>query len=431
MRIAYFDCFAGLSGDMTVGALISAGLPLEYLTHELTKLPLAGYRVSTRLVERSMISAVKFDVEIGTHEHSHHHHDRHHDHFGHHDHTETHVHSHGLSYHEIQHVIGESDLAERVKLLSLEIFRHIGIAEARIHNVPIEKVHFHEVGAVDSIVDIVSVAIGLVYFEVEECRSRAVPLGAGGFIHTAHGVMPVPAPATIAILEGYPTELGMVESELTTPTGAGIIRATSTGLLRREEELSPIAIGYGAGTKEFREIPNLLRIVIGELNTDRAMQSEHGISAFPKTDWVVQLTTAIDDMPPTALAYVQSQLMEAGALDVYLRPIIMKKGRAGHEMVVLASETAAEQMLNILARETTTLGIRYERIRRHIADREHVEVEHEDFGSVHAKRISHGSFSRMEFEYEDVKRIALENSLPLREVYDRLKSCIKSRKTES
>jgi pyridinium-3,5-bisthiocarboxylic acid mononucleotide nickel chelatase len=138
----------------------------------------------------------------------------------------------------------------------------------------------------------------------------------------------------------------------------------------------------------------------------------------------VQLTTAIDDMTPTALAYVQSQLMEAGALDVYLRPIVMKKGRAGHEMLILASEKDTERMLNILARESTTLGIRYERIRRHIADREYLELEHEVFGLVHAKRISHGSFSRTEFEYEDVKRIALENSLPLREVYDRLKSCI-------
>jgi len=367
---------------------------------------------------------VKFDVEIDAHEHAHHHHDAHHDHDGHHDHSETHVHSHGLSYHEIQHLIGDSDLAERVKQLSLEIFRHIGIAEARIHNVPIETVHFHEVGAVDSIVDIVSTAIGLAYFDVEECRSRAVPLGAGGFIHTAHGVMPVPAPATIAILEGYPTELGKVESELTTPTGAGIIRATSKGLLQQEEELSPIAIGYGAGTKEFREIPNLLRIIIGELHTDRTSRSEQGISAFPKTDWVIQLTTAIDDMPPTALAYVQSQLMEAGALDVYLRPVLMKKGRAGHEMVILVSETGAERTLNILARETTTLGVRYERIRRQIADREYLEIEHKDFGPVHAKQISHGSFSRTEFEYEDVKRIALENGLPLREVYDRLKSWI-------
>ena len=430
MRIAYFDCFAGLSGDMTVAAFLSAGMPLEHLRSELTKLPLTGYHISSHLIERSMISAVKFDVEIGEHLHGHEHNHAHHSHDGHsHDHhadhahdedhhhdEDTHVHHHGKSYAEIQYLISESELSSNVKHRAHSIFRAIGEAEARIHAIPLEAIHFHEVGAVDSIVDIVSTAIALEYFGIEECRSRAVPLGNGGMIRTAHGIMPIPAPATLEILKGYPTELGPVAAEMTTPTGAGIIKATSAGLLLNSESIEPLAIGYGAGMKHFEEIPNLLRIVIGDL---KSHQKPSG--AFPESDTVLQFTTAIDDMPPTVLSYVQERLLEAGALDVYLRPVSMKKGRAGHELLVLSKEEDGERMLQIIESETTTLGVRVERIARRIAPRAHHELHHQTFGPLHAKEIGRGEIHRTEIEYEDVKRISLELGLPMRDVYERLR----------
>lgn len=422
MRIAFFDCFAGVSGDMTVAALISAGMPIEHLRSQLQKLPLSGYELSTHLIERSMISAVKFDVKIGhDHDHDHDHHgDHHHEHDqNHHDHDhhhETHLHSHGMSYASIRDQIVGSGLSERVKTRSLAIFRAIGEAEARIHNKPLEEIHFHEVGAVDSIVDIVSTAIGLEYFDVESCRSRAVPLGSGGMIDTAHGRMPIPTPATLEILKGYPTELGPVAREMTTPTGAGIIRALSNGLLAQTDHLEPTAIGYGAGTMEFAEVPNLLRLVIGDLKS-----ATRTGSAFPEHDTVVQITTVIDDMTPVHLAAVHEQLFEAGALEAYLRPVLMKKGRAGHELVILTEDGAEESILALLARETTTLGVRIERVTRRIAHRELSEVEHPDFGLVHTKRIQADGFPRTEPEFEDVKRIAREHRLPMSEVLERLR----------
>jgi len=436
MRIAYFDCFAGISGDMTVGALISAGMPVEHLREELEKLPLQGCTISCHPLERSMIAATKFDVDVTAHPHPHvehehalhtehhhpgghahhpHHHDNGHDHH-HHEH-ETHVHTHGMSYAEIVHLIDDSDLSSNVIQRAKAIFLTIGKAEAHIHSIPLEEIHFHEVGAIDSIVDIISTAIGLEYFKIEECRSRVVPLGNGGTINTAHGIMPIPPPATVEILKGYPTELGAVAAEMTTPTGAGIIKSLSKGLLHQHEQLEPVAIGYGAGTKDFREVPNLLRIVIGDL---KSQTTSHQV--FPETDRVLQFTTVIDDMPANQLAFVQERLFEEGALEVYLRPVAMKKGRAGHEVVILSSEPLAERVLELLARETTTLGVRTERVSRRIAHRSSIELHHAEFGPIRAKEVDNGSGQprRFEFEFEEVKRISHERGLPFREVYERL-----------
>ena len=432
MRIAYFDCFAGVSGDMTVGAFISAGMPVEHLRAELEKLSLPDYQVTCRKVERSMIAATKFDVDVLGHTHHHdesahseHHHPGGHAHDPHthenghqHQEFETHVHTHGMSYREIVRLIEESDLSDRIIERSKSIFTVIGDAEARIHGIPLDEVHFHEVGTVDSIVDIVSTAIALEYFQIEECRSRVVPLGNGGTIRTAHGTMPIPTPATIEILKGYPTELGPVASEMTTPTGAGILKAMSKGVLHHTEHVEPVAIGYGAGTKEFLEIPNLLRIVIGDLTSEHVTRH-----VFPAVDHVIQLTTVIDDMPPTQLSYVQERLFEEGALEVYLRPVAMKKGRSGHELVILSHEQTSERLLEILATETTTLGVRTERLSRRIAKRGAIELKHAEFGSIRAKEVDNGvpgKKPRFEFEFEDVKRISREHGLPMREVYERL-----------
>lgn len=410
MKIAYFDCFSGISGDMTVGALLSAGMPLEVLRSELATLELTGYHVSVRTLERSMIAATKFDVTIEA-EHTHAHDQL--------SHAEVHLHSHGLSYREIVALIERSRLTDRVKQRSLAIFRVIAEAEAVIHGVDLERVHFHEVGAIDSIVDIVATAVGLEHFGIEECRSRTVPLGAGGIIRTAHGNMPIPTPATLSILAGYPTELGMTHAELTTPTGAGIIKALSSGLLEPNEVLSVEAIGYGAGTQEFAEQPNLLRLVIAELEGSPASQ----VTEFAETDTVTQLTASIDDMTPVELSYAQEALLEAGALEVYLRPIVMKKGRAAHELIVLCAPASTDSIMEVVARETTTIGVRVETVGRRKAQRTVTIAEHPEFGTFRYKQIGTASL-RKEPEYEDVKRISRERGLTLRDVMAQLRSVL-------
>ncbi len=450
MRLLFFDCFAGMSGDMTVGAMISAGMPIEHLQHELAKIHLHGYHLHSRTIERSMISAVKFDVALedahshtASHEHEHdqahsqvhdHHSSHNHGHLNdahhHHDkaehinaeHThEQHVHTHGLSYAEIRELFLHSHLSESVKHRAVAIFNEIAIAEAKIHNVAIEDVHFHEVGAIDSIVDIASVAIGLDFFGVERCYSRPVPLGAGGTIKTAHGVMPIPTPATLEIMKGYPTELGSVHSEMTTPTGAGIIKALSSGELPAGTSLRPLATGFGAGTKEFKEIPNLLRIIVAD--TEAQFSPQASSQYFTQSDTVTQLTTTIDDMTPQMLAYVQERLIEGGALDAYYRPVLMKKGRPGHELVVLGKPASTDHLLSILAQETTTIGVRVEQIPRRLHPREQMLVHHPEFGDVMMKRIEVGEGQqRLEPEYDDMKRIARERGLSIREVYKRLLS---------
>jgi uncharacterized protein (TIGR00299 family) protein len=452
MRILYFDCFAGMSGDMVVGALLSAGMPLEHLQQELAKIHLHGYHLHARTIERSMISAINFDVALDhdhSHEHTHLHahthdhehanehghshvHDHHssHDHGhlndGHHHHhhdgtpdpehtNEQHVHTHGLSYQQIRELFMQSHLSDSAKHRAIAIFHEIAVAEARIHNVSLEDVHFHEVGAIDSIVDIASVAIGLDFFGVEQCFSRPVPLGAGGTIKTAHGIMPIPTPATLEIMKGYPTELGAVHSEMTTPTGAGIIKALSRGELPASSAMRPLATGFGGGTKEFKEIPNLLRIIVADIDAHSPSGS------FSQSDVVTQLTTTIDDMTPQMLAYVQERLIENGALDAYYRPLLMKKGRPGHELVILAKPSSTDHILSTLAQETTTIGVRVEQIPRRLHPREQAVVHHPEFGEVLMKRIVFGDGQqRLEPEYDDMKRIARERGLPIREVFKRL-----------
>jgi len=439
MRILYFDCFAGISGDMTVAALIAAGLPLEHLQNELKKLPLEDYHLHAHRIERSMISAIHFSVHIAHHDHAHshdhhshthdddHHHHEHHGHHHHNDHghshshnhsheetQEVHVHDHGLSYQDIVTLFDNSGLSSHAKEIAKKIFREIGNAESVIHNTPLDHIHFHEVGAVDSIVDIASVAIGLDYFGIEQCFSRQVPLGAGGMIKTAHGVMPIPTPATLEILKEYPTEFGNVHSEMTTPTGAGILKACSQGILPTSLTLKPLAIGFGAGTKEFKEIPNLLRIVIAE-TSEAPSQPE----AYPLRDEIIQLTTSIDDMTAQELSYVQEQLLTKGyALDVYTRPIFMKKGRAAQEVIILTKEDQLENALTVLGRGTTSIGVRVEKINRRLAHRQETVVTHPRFGNLKAKEIEIVTGQKkMTIEFEEVKRIADENGLTIREVY--------------
>jgi hypothetical protein len=382
MTIAYLDTVGGIAGDMTMAAFVSAGFPLEALQEGLQALGVEGFELQASHVSRSAIDAVHCDVVIT---------------------QELQMHRH-LS--DILGIIEKSALSPRVKERASSIFRVLAEAEAVIHRTTPEKVHFHEVGALDSIVDIVGAALCLEHFGIERVYSSPVRLGNGGLITTQHGTMPTPAPATLEILKGYPTALTSVPHELTTPTGAAIIKALSSGTLD-EERITVTAIGYGAGTKEFPEIPNFLRVIIGtlELPLDR--------------DDVVVVETNIDDMNPQAYPFIIDKLLAAGAHDAYLVPIVMKKGRPGILLSVMTPHSRLEAVTALLYRETTTIGLRVHSIGRLKLPRKQVEVN-TSFGLVRAKAVERDGREIITAEYEECRRIAAETQLPLLEVMRRL-----------
>ncbi|HET6272269.1 MAG TPA: nickel pincer cofactor biosynthesis protein LarC [Bacteroidota bacterium] len=382
MRIAYLDTISGIAGDMTMAAFVSAGLPLDELSAELKKLSIGGFELMGSHVQRSGISAVHIDVVVS---------------------HEPHYHRH---LKDIQSIIIQSALPDRVKERAQSVFSTIAKAEAKVHNTTIEKVHFHEVGALDAIVDIVGTAICLELLGVQCVYSSPVKLGSGGFIDTEHGKMPIPTPATVEILKDYPTILTDIPFELTTPTGAAIIKSLSSGVLTMEH-LKIESIGYGAGTKEFDGVPNLLRVFVGEL---------------PQTyenDELVMVETNIDNMNPEIYPYVLERLLAAGAHDAYIIPIIMKKGRPGILFSVLTSRSAIEAIIDIMFRETTTLGLRIQPVERRKLTRSQREVQ-TSFGFVKAKVISVSGQERLVPEFEECKRLAKERGLPLLEIYNEL-----------
>jgi len=300
-------------------------------------------------------------------------------------------------------MIGESGLSSTVKENALRIFTVIGEAEAHVHNLPIDKVHFHEVGAVDSIIDIVGTSICLDLLGISRVYSSPVRLGNGGQVKTDHGILPTPTPATVEILRDYPTVLTDIPEELTTPTGAGIIRGLSHGTLVMER-LRLSSIGYGAGTKEFPRLPNLLRAMVGELE-----------EPFDE-DELVSIETNIDDMNPEIYPYVIDSLLTAGAHDAYLVPVIMKKGRPGVLLSVLAARSVMEPLLRIVFSETSTLGVRIQPLERRKVKRE-VRTVKTSWGDVRAKVVLVNGAERITPEYEECKRIAIEKQIPLIEVY--------------
>jgi len=379
VKIAYFDTISGISGDMTLGAFVSAGIPLERLSAELKKLGLSGFELEARHVERSGIAAVKLEVIV----------------------------SDTASYHknlsDIQRLIDQSALGENVKAQAKKIFNEVARAEAKIHNSTLDKVHFHEVGAVDSLVDIVGTAICLDHAGIQAVYSSPVKLGSQGFVDTEHGKLPVPTPAALEILKGYPTVLTDVSSELTTPTGAAIIKALSKGVLSAER-MKVETIGYGAGTKEIPGMPNLLRIMMGEL--------EPGYTS----DEIVSIETNIDNMNPEIFPYVIEQLLAAGAHDAYVVPVMMKKGRPGMLLSTLAERSKLDSLLQVIFRETTTLGVRIQPIERRKLERREKQVK-TSMGVVRAKSIVNDGREILAPEFEECKRIAREKNLPLIEVY--------------
>jgi uncharacterized protein (TIGR00299 family) protein len=382
MKIAYLDTIAGIAGDMTMAAFVSAGCPLDLLRDELRKLPVEGFDLTAQHVRRNTIDAVHIDVVV-THQPAYHRH-----------------------LQDILAMVDASGFSSRIKERASSVFRVVAAAEARIHDVPVERVHFHEVGAIDSIVDIVGTSICLEYFGVERLYSSPVRLGSGGFITAEHGRMPTPTPAALEILKNYPSILTSVPHELTTPTGAAIIKALSTGVLD-DEQIIVDSVGYGAGTKEFPELPNLLRVIVGELRTTQEQEE------------LLIVETNIDDMNPQVYPFIIEQLLSAGAHDAYLVPIIMKKGRPGILLSVMTEPSRLSDVSALIYRHTSTIGLRIQRVGRRKLPRRSVELQ-TSFGPVKAKVVLRDGREVRTPEYEECRRIAASTGLSILDVMKQL-----------
>ena len=388
MNIAYFDTLAGISGDMTLGALVSAGVPFDELKNELRALGIGGFELQSRHIERNGMIATKVDVVISEQPHYH------------------------RYLKDIEELIDKSSLSENVKERAKKIFREVATAESIVHSKAIEKVHFHEVGAIDSLVDIIGVSICLEKLGIQAVYSSPVKVGSGGLVKSQHGALPVPTPATMEILKGYPILLTDIPFELTTPTGAAIIKALSQGILTAEK-IQISAIGYGAGGREIEQLPNLLRVFIGTLDPNY------------RADEIVSLETTIDDMNPEIYPYVIEKLMSAGAHDAYMIPILMKKGRPGIILSALVERSKIDRYLDIFFRETTTLGVRIQPIERKKLPRSTKQVQ-TSFGIVTVKVILLEGQEQLRVEFEECKRIAAEKNLPLAAVYRKLEKELNS-----
>jgi len=446
MRIAYLECFSGMSGDMFLGALIDAGVPSRVLEDAVAALNVGARLEISRLV-RSGISATKVDVWVdgekdlpreeywakqrvartlspanAHHEHDHH---SHHEHEHHHSHEHStdhelasgadvsragapapHEHSHGRGLTEIREIIGQSAISDTAKKTAIAIFEALGAAEAKIHATSVEKVHFHEVGAVDAMVDIVCAAVGSEALAVDEIICSPLNVG-GGMVQCAHGTFPVPAPATIELLKDAPVYSSGVQAELVTPTGAAIMKILATRFAAFPE-MTIEKSGYGAGSREFPGHPNVVRLTIGEAAST--------LAAKAASDTVTVLEANLDDLNPQVFGYVMNRLLEDGALDAFGMPVQMKKNRPGTLLTVLCKPEDAAKLARLIFTETTTLGVRRrDEVRQTLARRwENVRTQ---WGEVRIKIASmNGSVTNYAPEYEDCRRIASEQHVPLKTV---------------
>jgi len=427
VKIAYLDCFSGISGDMFLGALVDAGVPLAVLDDAVAALDL-GVKLNLRRVNRSGIDSAKVDVlaaegefaEVAhaassiAHEHSHsedgkHSHSHDDDHPNEHSHAKGTTHLHGRSLSAIEGIIRGSSLPAEVKTTALRAFQLLGHAEAKIHSVPVETIHFHEVGAVDAIADIVAVSAGCHWLEVDRWICSPLNVG-GGHVHCAHGTFPVPAPATLELLRDLLVYSSGVKKELVTPTGAALLRAldvTSSNF----PAMSVTATGYGAGSKDIPGQPNVLRLVVGEATTPGFHQASES-----NKDRVGIIETTIDDATPELLSYVADRLLAAGASDVYRTPVQMKKGRIGTQLTVLCSPARAEALQKLVFQETTTLGLRYREEEKTALVRSFASVETQ-WGEIRIKiGMFNGEVVNYAPEYEDCRAIAEKHAVPLKQV---------------
>ena len=381
MKTAYFDCFSGISGDMIIGALIDLGLDADLLKKELKKLNLKNYKIESKKIVKGGIAATKFDVAEDKNNHE------------------------ERNLKEINEIIEKSKLDNGAKSVIKKIFLKIANAEAKIHNKPIDKIHFHEIGAIDTIIDIAGAVIGLKKLGIERIYCSNLNVGTG-FVKFSHGKFPVPAPATAEILKNVPVYNNNIEAELVTPTGAAII-TTLASKFGEMPGLKVEKIGYGAGTRDLEQ-PNVLRVFLGEVNE---VENE--------TTNIVE--TNIDNMNPEIYPYVIDRLMENGALDAYLTSIIMKKGRPGIKLTVLSKIEDTDRLCNIIFNETTTLGVRIFPASKKKLDRE-IKTIKTKYGNVRVKISKlNNEAENITPEYEDCVKIARNKKIPLKRVYEEVK----------
>lgn len=402
MKILYYDCFSGISGDMNLGALIDIGVPKDYIISELEKLNVSGYEITVNRDMKKGISGTKVDV-ILTEEHHHNIEEKEHEH--HHEH-EGHVHSHkGLK--EIQEIIYKSELSEKVKKMSMDIFMQVAKAESKVHNKPLYEVHFHEVGAIDSIVDTVGAAIAIDYLNVDKIICSSIELG-GGFVKCQHGIIPVPAPAVVEILKDVPVKSGKVQFETTTPTGAAILKAMASEY-SDNKEFSIKKVGYGLGKRD-TDIPNVLRVFLAESNKDKNLEVEKAYI----------LECNIDDMNPEFYDYIIDGLFQKGAADVFLTPIIMKKGRPAVKLSVLLNNEKYEAIEQFILCETSTLGFRKYEVEKTMLKRDFIKINTK-YGEVTIKNGYYkGKKVKSKPEYTECKELAIKNEVTLKEIYDEI-----------
>ena len=409
MRIAYLDCFSGISGDMFLGALVDVGVPFELFENTVAALHV-GAALKRSRVNRSGIAATKIDVvvdgikdmpreEFWSDEKTHN--------------AMARQQSHGRHLSSIVKIIAAAPIADSAKHKAITIFTALGEAEAKIHNTDIEKVHFHEVGAADAIVDIVCAAVGAERLQVEQIVASPLNVG-GGTVKCSHGDLPIPAPATLELLRGIPIYSGEVQKELVTPTGAAIARTLVSEFAPRPA-MTTEKIGYGAGHRDFAGHPNVVRLAVGETAELRIGGNSLDASG---TDEVVILESNLDDLNPQVIGYVADRLLSAGALDVFTTAVQMKKSRPGTVLSVLAPPSLEARLRDIVFSETSTLGIRTRREHRHVLARRHVTVR-TAWGDVRVKIGSfNGGDSNAAPEYEDCRRIAAEQRVPLKNVME-------------
>ena len=391
-NVLYYDCFAGISGDMNLAALIDVGVDSEYLKNELKKLDVGHYEIKISNDIRKGIFGTKVEV-ILENEHHHHGHEHTHAHIAH---SHTHDHDH-RSYAEIKEIILSSNLSTFVKELSISIFQKLAEAEGKIHNKPIDEVHFHEVGAIDSIVDIVGAAICIDYLKPSKIITSRIELGSG-MVKCAHGLFPVPAPATLEVLKGIPAKSGNIPFEATTPTGAAIL-AVITNEFSDKQNYTIEKTGYGIGHKD-GDIPNVLRVLLCKQDTNTN-----------QNDSVTLIECNIDDMNPEVYDYLFEKLLSEGALDVYITPVIMKKSRPANILSVLSSNAIKNHLIELVLKETSTLGVRVSEVKRIILNREVKEIE-TTLGNVFVKKSwSDSGISKFKPEYDDCLRISKDSIL--------------------
>lgn len=387
LRAAYFDCYSGISGDMILGALFDLGVKPGKIRKSLGSLNLKGYKLESKGVKRGLIAATKAHVRISKP-------------------LKSPVPA--RKYSDIKKLLADSDLSSQAKKQSLEIFKRIAKVEAAIHKTTLEKIHFHEVGAVDSIVDIVGGVVAIELLKLDKIYSSPLNVGEG-FVECAHGCLPIPAPATLKLLKGIPIFSSGIKKELTTPTGAALIGfyADSFGSI---PSMKILGDGYGAGDHILPEMPNVLRIVLGEVEDAEPVEE------------LVLIETNIDDMNPELYGNVMDLLFKAGALDVYITPIIMKKGRPANKLSVLASEMDRNSMVNIILQETSSFGVRFYPVGRSVLDRE-IKTVKTSWGPVKIKIGKlEGKVVQVSPEFEECRKIANKKNIPVKLIYDEAQS---------